>query len=1779
MEKEIKLFNDNLLTFKYKFYYLIDLLLSNQSESIFEPILLMIIFYLQIISSFFSEQVGIFDPENSKSDKLLNLLLKIIRVKGLFKENYNDFKILILIIFNIFIIIIIHFIISCLNISRDSFYSNNITFINYYIKIFLYIGYNIIFDISFSNFCFGLDELNPNFSSVKCSFKDNRLIAILSIIFIFLSFFIYIFITIYYNDSFYFSNSYYAKISSNYDIYWGINCLLISCLSNQIKYTTKELFLIYNFLVSILLFVFYIKHYLYYNKYINLLTGSFHILYVWTSIFCFIFNNSDFTEKGIVYIFTSIIVCFLYSSIKKRIESKIFLETPFYKINNQYYLLLYFHNLIEKINNIEENIKDKSFLSGIIQMHELECPSSNCILKTKENLFLPLNNKWNDKRKEQIDDEVYQKYFIIEVMNYFINVHKCSADMYLNFSLYYLKIIGNYCQAIYYFRKVTELKLSLKEYYSLFRLNIQISIALLEKLKPSNEQCNELESLDISQYFKYDDLSKNFLDEINNDINLSLEFWKSFKEPLKEQDKTIDFNKIFKLTDNIRITKIKIENMWNDLFKIYGGVNDFFMLYMDYVEQINDDGLKKRDLETLKRKNDNYIDYFNNNYYSILFNKRTGIIIANGDKGNEGIIQLANNEIENIFKYKPIDLKGLNLTNLMPKIFALNHSKYIEKYFKIGQKKFIDKPGIKIFATDKKNSIIKVKLAIKLFPILNENVLFVSLIVKENIDDIILLDNNFIIQGMSLKLMKILNINNCSLFQDNEIPFYVICKKFINFYNIFLKYKIKKNIMSDKKILNYKEKDKENNKEETKYNKDDILENIEINENVELEYEIKLPKFLIDYSEKTNKNINLDGQEIIISSSYREDVNESNEESDEKDLLLKSDNNINNNNNNKNFNVNYNFPSTITTPTPYKETSYPFITPQFNIDNQNINEQEKIIDFNKKSEEERIYLKKMNEYKTLFNKEKMIELENLIDECNKNSESIEYKFNFTFRKFIYGDKQISFIIRCIDSKNTYENIQEESDNEKDLNAIYKKEKIESIKRLYEIYDNEKIEIMEMEKEFLQMSLDDKKFQKLLLECKNDINNLSTIHGQKNDIMMEDENSSQSTQTGFDSKLVKKNRIEEIRSNILVNISSFYTLKYIKMTFILFIILTAVFSVFYIYFFSSLYTNLKNTSILNNNLYLSTLWTTQIISIFISLRTLYQKYIINNENFKFYDYFSDYHSLGSLENNNLYYNECLSKVSELYNKSSYSFKYLEMEISNYLNEEQLMDIFWNVINISYMNESYYVYSKVKDNETYPMAIDQFLSNTIYFIENDVFNSTDDITKNKFYNEIDIYQIYFNYITYLIIENGYDNILPNQIEKLKKIPDILTKYNLKRRKGIIFLVSIYLLSLIIISHVYFFFIMLTNKSMTDGIKKVTKIQLEKIEEIIKRIKIFNINVKRFREKQIKINDNKSKKYSKVDENENLNNLKKYETAITEKDITKKVGKKPSLMNNSGFSDEKKYIPLHILVFSFFPPLIIFIIICIFLIPIFILTLNIVNNVNRLLLVQNYMLGRLIISSIKTIEIKCFLSECQNKTYLNSNGLVNMDIMEDVLKGINIFTGISQFYHKKFLFNACEVAIDPEIDPEKYQKCLNDPLIINSNNTDNLLEIIEVYSHNLLKNYEMEISINSSFYRKSLYSSTLFNYIEYIYYNYLYQVGDSFTNILYNNLDNYLMNEKIVISIIIIVCGVFTIIYCFLYQIILIKKLMNYLSISRCIMRIIPISIIISTKELEDWIESKF
>ena len=97
------------------------------------------------------------------------------------------------------------------------------------------------------------------------------------------------------------------------------------------------------------------------------------------------------------------------------------------------------------------------------------------------------------------------------------------------------------------------------------------------------------------------------------------------------------------------------------------------------------------------------------------------------------------------------------------------------------------------------------------------------------------------------------------------------------------------------------------------------------------------------------------------------------------------------------------------------------------------------------------------------------------------------------------------------------------------------------------------------------------------------------------------------------------------------------------------------------------------------------------------------------------------------------------------------------------------IFWDIENVTYQDNA------INAQEAFPLSIAQALSNINSVLKNDYFTlkkSNTDLSENS--------KNYINYISFMAIENTYDNVLPNQFDKLKKIPEQLKDYNSKSNK---------------------------------------------------------------------------------------------------------------------------------------------------------------------------------------------------------------------------------------------------------------------------------------------------------------------------------------------------------------------------------------------------------------
>jgi hypothetical protein len=275
----------------------------------------------------------------------------------------------------------------------------------------------------------------------------------------------------------------------------------------------------------------------------------------------------------------------------------------------------------------------------------------------------------------------------------------------------------------------------------------------------------------------------------------------------------------------------------------------------------------------------------------------------------------------------------------------------------------------------------------------------------------------------------------------------------------------------------------------------------------------------------------------------------------------------------------------------------------------NLNVKNKKLKKSHKVNNEFFFKEKLIHYKRLFLNENFNELEKTITFDTKDNEKIVYKFNFTFKKYLYNDNKISYIIRCIENKNLngFSGSDDEVYNAKGTILHYQINLFDELKNKYEIYEKEKEEINSNVLKFYDFSQENKEFQMKLIENKDNIKKYSRVLGllkNRGNGSFEDENASQTSVTSFNNDLSKINRILEIRESIIKNKKRLYTFNYIFIIAIIFFIGTVIFTILFYFNFNRVNQSLLELDTFHSNFYLIEILLCQIVSTLISLKTLF-----------------------------------------------------------------------------------------------------------------------------------------------------------------------------------------------------------------------------------------------------------------------------------------------------------------------------------------------------------------------------------------------------------------------------------------------------------------------------------------------------------------------------------------------------------------------------------------------
>ena len=1816
MSKEVSFFTPEHVSNKIKFYRYMDTLISHKSDSKTECILLITISYIQLISGFFCKQVNILKDEESP-DNYFILLQRVIRIHDLFSDSFQIYTILLYIIFILLIFLSFLFLHRVRQTGKVASYSFYEIIINFFLKIFLYILYQPILDFCLSLLC--LEDKNPHFSdeSAKCNVDNIFLFIIMILIFLY-TIFLAIFLSLYYNESFLLSNSPMSRVNTNYELYLNINAFIFSIILNFTYSIGNIIFILYNTIMSLVLLNYFLNTRPFYDSTISYLIGFFHMLYAWTALFTLFFYFIRVYQVSIVYITILLILLWMYYNMHQKMNDEITLNKPFHQLSDKFSVLLYIRYIINKYKTIETNLADKAKIIGIIFLHKRECPLPDCPSKfLKKKFYLPITDEWSNPNKMEFNDRVYLQNFIIFIYNYFLSKNFFDNDILINLSMYYLQTIGNYCKSMQYHQKTGDNTMNIQERLMHFRAGEQISKALIKTCRPSNEIASNLEYVNFSQFFKYQNLAEKFKVNIIRDVHLCKEFWKLLvTKDLKR--KILDFNEIFELTDKVRLTKQTIDKLWDDIIGTYSGYNELFELYENYVESINDDSLTLREL--LKIKNKNYAMEGIFNYYNILFNNDTCIIICSGDKNKEGTIEKVSSNITDFFVYKEEEVKGINIGALMPKMFEREHTNFMKKHIEIGEKKVVDKT-FRTYAKDKNNSLIVINLSIKLFPILGENIFFCAMMTREEIQDIILLDVDYNIQAMSGKLYDIFGINN-DLFQDVDIPFWMICKEFIRHYQTFMMNNSKVKNTNLKKRNNIKnegfmtqvEKEqidlKKSNISNDEINKDEkkleVTElDFEINENAEVEWEISIPAFLRTFQ---NNYLNAKTMTIkTINTKHNVENNIENKQEDDQDetsLLIKKDENK------------------IKQDNIIKEEKK-----ENNTNNNNYLSNDQIKNFHNE----------ITKYRNLFssgNKAHISELIQILDK-KKTSHDRTYKFIVSFNQLNYGDKKVAYIIRCIDNKEGADSKSSSHKNQENnknmgatttlitLNEQRRKyfDKSNYLKDMNEILKKSEIQIVKIKTNIEQLDIlanNNDTIRNLIDNFHKEILKFSRVLG-INNINVFDENGSQaSSQSDYTNSITKKTRIQEIKSHIMNNVNNFYTLILIKFLFIVFMLGTIVIGVVSIIKFEALLSSIEELDIMHSNtlkLGFNFIYFLARINSFVALSKIRNDL---NDSIVYNIYINNREKNTSFNNIDEAYDYFIKKE-----KANMDLLVEDLEDLSY----KVMFYFSDSISDFRQREYYFQfipYYKGEDAESggeisFPLSIELYSSilfrlgktQKLYFPYKFPINDTDNGVKNV-----------TEYLSFIALDNPYLTVIPYLLDLLNNNTRVCSDENNKDSFGIYLIIIIYSIITIVFAGFYSFFLFLTNRNMEEGMLKLTKIDPKLIGETIKTIEYFNRNAlnnyieftdkennnKNSKEKNIKNkNDENNNKDAKEKDKNKKKTLKKIKTKGKEEDKEKNNNIKTSINKNNnnsndkeknkennpkkkknkneveealGYYDSNVHKKLKILTLSYFQSLILILIFTIFVIILVVRLKNFLSNIKDLFIAKDYLSYDHVKEILDLLNMKIKMSQ-RNINMEDFSNLTNY-VKNSENSVISIYNQISkhkilnEFYEKKYISSICLVLYKESSD--EYIKCKNDNIIGSNSNVEEVKYIFEQKLENIWREFNLkQQNLNyTSFYE---FSTDDYGELEYISIEYFHKIIDKYCEVIEQSREEYGTQEEGNIKIVIIIMIIFLWMFCLYVIFIYVNNLVHLLLISRCIFKIIPTRVINQTKDLEDWIDDKY
>lgn len=283
----------------------------------------------------------------------------------------------------------------------------------------------------------------------------------------------------------------------------------------------------------------------------------------------------------------------------------------------------------------------------------------------------------------------------------------------------------------------------------------------------------------LSQVLEYEKIFKECSASMLQTCEAELDFWNHM-----QHSPTVDFNALNEIGERIHKHSQETEQSWDQMCKINPNYRSAIVKYTMFLKEIRNNMQKADELQNMK-KTEGYkkalSNYVKNN--ETLFDDKTSVIHVSGNKEVMGKIVKMNKGTHSVFGYTYNELLQNSVSKLMPSIIGKKHVELMDRYFKTGHSKIINKERY-LFGQHKDGYCFQLKLLVRPIPSLeNGFIQYVGLLIRMPDDyEYILTDLNGTISSISLRLAETLGIEFKWLNQGGGLNIQLFAPKLISYY-------------------------------------------------------------------------------------------------------------------------------------------------------------------------------------------------------------------------------------------------------------------------------------------------------------------------------------------------------------------------------------------------------------------------------------------------------------------------------------------------------------------------------------------------------------------------------------------------------------------------------------------------------------------------------------------------------------------------------------------------------------------------------------------------------------------------------------------------------------------------------------------------------------------------------------------------------------------------------------------------------------------------------------